>query len=160
VKNYSKRRLAILVRACQVVTQGNAERTSFDEVGLTQESFILKDPSADSDDDNNVNDAWVDEDENLFESSLVVGGTSSFCTSSARDVLKPQINEVLDCLDILNTKISIEKATKLLNDLTNELRLEIAKNPRKGGNIVNCSTVNLNVEENVTKKRRTHASKN
>jgi hypothetical protein len=45
--------------------------------------------------------------------------------ASARDILKPQINEILQCLDTLKSKTSIDKATKVLNDLANELRLEL-----------------------------------
>ncbi len=74
--------------------------------------------------------------------------------------MKPQINKVLQCLDTLKSKASIKKATKLLNDFANELRLELEKGSGTKRNIDNCCTVNMNVEENVSRKSRTYASRN
>jgi hypothetical protein len=45
--------------------------------------------------------------------------------ASARGILKQQLNEVLQSLDVLKTKLSKELTTKVLNDLANQLRLEL-----------------------------------
>jgi hypothetical protein len=74
--------------------------------------------------------------------------------ASTRDILKPQINEVLQCLDTLKSKTSIKKATKLLDNLANELRLEFGKLPGSKRNIDLCRTVNINVEKSPGKVER------
>jgi hypothetical protein len=99
-------------------------------------------------------------DDNLFANSFLEDDASSLAMASARDILKPQINEVLQCLDTLKSDISIQKATKLLNDLANQLRLELGKSSGSKRNIDQCRTVNINVEENAARKSRTYASKN
>jgi hypothetical protein len=76
--------------------------------------------------------------------------------ASARDILKPQINEVLQCLDSLKSKRSIQKATEVLNNLANELRLELGRSSVPKRNIDNCQTVNMNVEENLSKVEVMH----
>jgi hypothetical protein len=126
---------------------------------LTQESYLLHDNSSENGDDHVDND---DEDDNPFARSLLADQSSTPAMASARDILKPQINEVLQCLDTLKSKTSINKATKLLDDLANELRSEIGKSSGAGAkrNIDSCRTVNLNVEENASRKSRTYASKN
>jgi hypothetical protein len=150
VKNYSQKVIDTLLPIPQVHQEGNALRSTIAAEGMTQESYLV------NDDDDDYDDAT----DNLFASSLLEKDSSPFEMASARDILKPQINEVLQCLDILRSKSSIEKATKLLDGLANELRLELGKTSGTKRNIDNCGTVNMNVEENVTKKSRTHASKN
>jgi hypothetical protein len=108
------------------------------------------------------NDVHVDDDEDgtLYARSLLFDDWATTETASARDILKPQINEVLQCLDTLRSEASILKATKILDDLANELRLKIGKSFGAKRNIDNCCTVNMNVEENTSKKSRTYASMN
>jgi hypothetical protein len=111
------------------------------------------DQDQDTSDDNNG------EEDNAFASSLLVEKLSS--QASARDILKPQINEVLQCLDTLKSKSSIiQRATEVLNVLANELRLELGRSSILERNIDDCRTVNINVEENLSKKSRSYASKN
>jgi hypothetical protein len=121
---------------------GTLLRTTITEEGLTQESH----------DD--------EEEENLFTSSLLVEDLSSIAMTWAQDILKPQINEVLQYLDTLKSQSRIEQAHKLLNDFANELCSELGGSTRPKRNIENCCTVNLNVEENLSKKSRSYASKN
>ena len=129
---------------------------------MTQESFLIHDHSSvDEADDLDGGILFDDDDEdNIFARSLMVDDSSSLATASARDILKPQINEVLQCLDTLKSKSSIQKATRLLNAFANELRLELGMVSGKKRNIDNCRTVNMNVEENGARKSRTYASKN
>jgi hypothetical protein len=123
---------------------------------LTQESYIVdKYPSDQDQDTSNHNNGKKDI---VFASSLLVKELSS--QASARDILKPQINEVLQCLDTLTSKPGIQRATKVLNDSANELRLELGRSSIPKWNIDNCRTVNMNVEETLSKKRRSYASKN
>jgi hypothetical protein len=138
----------------EVHQETNATRSFVTSEGLTQESYLLhENSSGDNTDD--------DEEDNPFVSSLLVDDSlSSLSTPSARDILKPQINEVLQCLDTLKSRTSIQRATKLLDDLANELRLELAKLTGSKRNIDGCRTVNLNVEENAFRKSRTYASRN
>jgi hypothetical protein len=165
VKNYSREQLDRLVPNRQVIQEGDAQRTITTSEGLTQESYIPcnfpgEHSSDDQDKDHSEEDENDEEEENLFASSLLLDDRSSHdAMTSARDVLKPHINEVLKCLDTLKSKESFEKATKVLNDLANELRLELGTSGRKR-NIENCRTVNVNVEENVSRKSRSFASKN
>ena len=166
VKNYTPARLKKLVPSCQVIQEGNARRTITTSEGLTQESYIVQ-PLEDEDDlavGTDEDDLEVDneEDNNLFASSLLLldGASSLDAMALARDILKPHINEVLQCLDTLKSKESIEEATKVLNDLANKLRLELGSSSGPKRNIENCRTVNMNVEENLSKKKRSYASKN
>jgi hypothetical protein len=184
IKNYSQQEIALLLPVQAVVlpenaervTTGvngltqesylvvlpeNAERVTTGVNGLTQESYLVQDNSSDQDflDQDWGNDG-EDGEGNLFASSLEVEDLSLPEVASARDILKPQINDVLQCLDALKSKASIDKLTKLLNDFANELRLELATAQGPKRNIQNCMTVNMNVEENSYKKRRTFASKN
>jgi hypothetical protein len=158
VKNYSREQLDQLVPSRQVIQQGNAQRTITTSEGLTQESYIPLEYTYWDDQDKDHLDEDNEEEENLFGSSLL-DQPSHDAMASARDILKPHINDVLQCLDTLNSKDGFEKATKVLNDLANELRLEIGTSGRKR-NIDNCRTVNINVEENVGRKSRTFASRN
>jgi hypothetical protein len=80
--------------------------------------------------------------------------------SLARDIFKPQLNEVLQCVDALKSEASIQMATKVLNDLANQLCLELGDTSAPKRNIENSLTVNINVEENMLKKSRSYASKN
>jgi hypothetical protein len=155
VKNYSRQMLDSLLPSPQVLQEGNALRSIITTEGLTQESYLLHNNSSEDDADS-------DEDDNPFASSLFadVDDSSSLAMASARDILKPHINEVLQCLDIIKSKGSIEKATKLLNNLANQLRLELGKSSGAKRNIDSCRTVNMNVEENISRKSRTYASKN
>jgi hypothetical protein len=154
VKNYSQPRLARLVSCRNVVQEGHAQRTSIYDEGLTQESYVVGVDDQDSTDDLSDDEAG----DNIFADSLLVDDHQEM--SEARDILKPQINEVLQCLDTLKTKKSIEKATNVLNQLANELRLELGSLSGKKRNIDHCRVVNINVEENVSRKNRTYASKN
>jgi len=167
LKNYSCQVLNRLLPIPQVLLEGNAMRSIITAEGLTQESYLIQENSKEDkmdNVDNGIDSDNIDDDENLFADSLVVNNLSSLVMTSARDVLKPQINEVLQCLDTLKTKTSIQKATKLLNQLANELRLELGRSVSKRSglkrNIDNCRTVNINVEENTSRKSRTYASKN
>jgi hypothetical protein len=163
VKNYSKEQIQRLVPSVQIIIQGNAQRTITTGEGLTQESYIHHDNEEidvlfDEDDDHDLL-AISNDQENLFAKSLLLDDFSGLAMPSARDLLKPQINEVLQCLDILKSKSSIEQATTVLNDLANQLRLELGSTGRKR-NIENCRTVNMNVEENMSRKSRSYASRN
>jgi hypothetical protein len=80
--------------------------------------------------------------------------------ASARDILKPHVNELMQCLDALKSKESFDMAAKVLNDLANKLRLKLGTSSGPKWNTENCCTVNMNVEENLSKKKRSHASKN
>jgi hypothetical protein len=162
VKNYSRQLLDRLLPSHRVVPDGNAVRSFMTAEGLTQESYLIGENSTDDEEDNEEADNVEDNEEadNVFANSLLVDDSSSLAMASARDILKPQINEVLQCLDTLKSKISIQKATKLLNDLANELRLELGNSSGSKRNIDLCRTVNINVEENVSRKSRTYASKN
>jgi hypothetical protein len=51
-------------------------------------------------------------------------------------------------------------AQQVPNDFANELCLELGGSSRPESNIEHCLTVNLNVEENLSKKSRSYASKN
>jgi hypothetical protein len=167
VKNYSENFIDRLVPSTQVIQQGNAQRTIITGEGLTQESYIVQDNDEEvfeEDDllaDNIVKDS-TDQDnpfDNPFANSLLLEDSSILAQGTAREILKPQINEVLQCLDILKSKKSIEQATTVLNNLANELRLELGTSGRKR-NIENCKTVNMNVEENTSRKNRSYASRN
>jgi hypothetical protein len=147
-----------------VIENGNLKRTFKPSEGLTQESYIVQAGSSGEDsnyeialDEDHKDDSEVEG--NVFANSLLVDNLSTIHTTSARDILKPHINEVLQCLDTLKTQASMDKVTKFLNDCANEMRLEIGTAGRKR-NIENCLTVNINVEENLAKKNRTYASKN
>jgi hypothetical protein len=152
VKNYTQDPLHRLVPNPQVIQQGNALQTTVTEEGLTQESYIVstlrrtttttkEGLTQESHDDK--------EEDNLFASSLLVEDSSSIAMAWARDILKPQINEVLQYLDTLKSQSRIEQAHKLLNDFANELCSELGGSTRPKRNIENCHTVNLNVEENL-----------
>jgi hypothetical protein len=175
VKNYSLEQLRRLVPTRQVIREGNARRTTIIEEGLTQESYLVtnnnsSDPEEDDEDavvnNNYPSDQEDDDDEeavddNLFATSLLEEESSTIAlTSAARDILKPQINEVLQCLDTLKSESSMQMASKVLSDLANQLRLQLANSSGPKRNIENCLTVNMNVEENASKKSRTYASRN
>jgi hypothetical protein len=153
VKNYSWELLHRLVPCSHVIQHGNALKTTITKEGLTQESFILDKSSLDHD----KND---EEEDNIFASSLLVNDLSSIAMASARDILKPQINEVLQCLHTLKSKSRIKQATKLLNGFADELCLELGRSSGPKRNIENCLTVNMKVEESLSKKSRSYASKN
>jgi hypothetical protein len=158
VKNYSSEQLAELVPSLQVMQLGNAQRTITTSEGMTQESYIVL-PHCDE--DNIEMDDEDHLDDNLFESSLLHDDLPSFeAMASARDSLKPHMSEVLECLDALKSEESIEEARKVLNDLANKLRLDLATSSGRKRNIDNCRTVNMNVEEDLCKRGRSHASKN
>ena len=123
---------------------------------MTQESYIGNEYPSEQDKD--TVDQNNEEGETVFASSLLVEELSS--QASAQDILKPHINEVLQCLDTLKSKRSIQKATEVLNKLANEWRLELGRSSVPKPNIDNCQTVNMNVEENLCKKSRSYASKN
>jgi hypothetical protein len=129
---------------------------------MTQESHILGNTSSDKEEDSEEedNDFPSNQEDSLFASSLLLDGLSSNVMSSARDILKPQLNEVLQCLDVLKSEASIQMATKVLNDLANQSRLELGGTSAPKRNIENCLTVNINVEENLWKKSRRYVSKN
>jgi hypothetical protein len=100
--------------------------------------------------------------DNIFASSLLVDDLVMPEMASARDILKPQINEVLQCLDTLKSQSSINLASKVLNYLTNQLWLDLgttSSGSKWKRNIENCRTVNRNLEENILKKSRTYASR-
>jgi hypothetical protein len=156
VKNYSLEQLQRLVPSCQVIQRGNARRTTIVKEGLTQESYQA-DNNNSSDQDDDDDDATED---NLFASSLLLDDSSTIAIALARDILKPQTHEVLQCLDTLKSKFSIEMASKALNNWANELRLQLANSSGPKRNIENCLTVNMNVKENQSKKSRTYASRN
>ena len=156
LKNYSDEELDRILPNPQVVQHGNAQRTTITGEGLTQESYIVNEYPSDQDQD--TSDHNDGEEDNAFASSLLVEELSS--QASARDILKPQINEVLQCLDTLKSKSSIQRATEVLNVLANELRLELGRSSIPKRNIDDCRTVNINVEENLSKKSRSYASKN
>jgi hypothetical protein len=164
VKNYSQLELERIVPNDEVFENGNVRRTFRPSEGLTQESYIVQAESSgeDSNDEITLDEDHKDDSEvegNVFANSLLVDNFSTIHSTSARDILKPHMNEVLQCLDTLKTQASMDKATKLLNDFANEMRLEIGTTGRKR-NIENCLTVNINVEENLSRKSRTYASKN
>jgi hypothetical protein len=157
VKNYSREQLEMLLPSHQVLQEGNMQRSFIECEGLTQESYTVFNENKDVEQEDSR------EAQNLFARSLVVDDLSAPpMPALARDNLKPHINEVLQCLDYLNSKESINKARKVLNDLANELRLELATSSRPGTkrNMENCQTVNINVEEDSGKKGRTYASRN
>jgi hypothetical protein len=154
VKNYSVEEVDRLLPNHQVVQHGNAQQTTITGEGLTQESYIVNDYPSDQDQDSSYE--RNEEEGTVFESSLLVEELSS--QASAQDILKPQINEVLQCLDTLKLKSSIQRATEVLNDLVNELHLELGRSSKR--NIDNCGTVNLNMEKNLSKKSRSYALKN
>jgi hypothetical protein len=118
------------------------------EEGMMQESYILGDNASDKEEDSEEedNDFPSNQEDSLFASSLLLDGLSSNVMSSARDILKPQLNEVLQCLDALKSEASIQMATKVLNDLGNQLRLELGGTSAPKQNIENCLTVNINVK--------------
>ena len=153
VKNYLQQVIDRLLLLPQVHQEGNVLQSTITAKGMTQESYLV-----------NKNDSNHDEidvtTDNLFASSLLEDDSSPFEMALARDILKPQINKVLQCLDTLKSKASIEKATKLLNEFANELQLELGKTSGIKRNIDNFCTVNMNVEENLSRKSRTYASKN
>jgi hypothetical protein len=130
--------------------------------GLTQESHLLCENLTDGEEDKEEADNVEDnkEADNVFADSLLEDDSSSLAMASTRDILKPQINEVLQCLDTLKSKISIKKATKLMNNLANELHLELGKSSGSKRNIDLCCMVNINIKENASRKSRTYASKN
>jgi hypothetical protein len=162
VKNYSRELLHRLVPNPQVIQQGNALQTTITEEGFTQESYIIgtllrttiteEELTQESHDD--------EEEDNLFASSLLVEDSSSIAMAWARDILKPQINKVLQCLDTPKSQSRIEQARKLLHNCANELHLELGRLSRPKRNIENCLTVNLNIKENLSKKSRSYTSKN
>jgi hypothetical protein len=117
--------------------------------------------SGDHDADDLEGDIHFDDndEDNIFARSLMVDDSSSLAMASAQDILKPQINEVLQCLDTLKSKTRIQRATKLLNNLANELHLELRTSGVKC-NIDSCRKVNMNVEENTSRKSIKYASKN
>jgi hypothetical protein len=89
VKNYSSNQLNRILPSHQVIQQGNVQRTTITTgEGLMQEIFIIKEYSSDQDKNNK-------EESTLFVSSLLVNDLSSLPMASARDILKPQTNEVL-----------------------------------------------------------------
>jgi hypothetical protein len=112
------------------------------------------------------------EDTDAFASSLLVDEELySLAMAPARDILKPQIDEILQLLDTLKSKKSIETATKVLKDLAQELHLEIAATTLSSSssgskrNIENNSRTKVNnnrnvVEENLSRKSRSYASRN
>jgi hypothetical protein len=155
LKNDSDDELGRLLPNHQVVKHGNAQRTTITGEGLTQESYIVKEYPSDQDQDTSEDNNG--EEDNAFASSLLVEELSS--QASARDILKPQINEVLQCLDTLKSKSSIQRATEALSVLANELRLELGRSSMPKRNIDDCRTVNINVEENLSKKSGIYASK-
>jgi hypothetical protein len=164
VKNYSENFIDRLVPSTQVIQQGNAQRTIITSEGLTQDSYIVHDNNEEDffeEDDLIADDIFTDSNDqgNPFANSLLLEDSSILAQPTARDILKPQINEVLQCLDTLKSKKSIEQATMVLNNLANELRLELGTSGRKR-NIKNCKTVNMNVEENTSRKKRSYASRN
>ena len=100
-------------------------------------------------------------DDNLFENSLLHDDLPSFdAMASARDSLKPHMSQVLECLDALKSEESIEEARKVLNDLANKSRLDLATSSGRKRNTDNCRTVSVSVEEDLSKRGRSHASKN
>jgi hypothetical protein len=50
-------------------------------------------------------------------------------------------------------------ATKVLNDLANQLHLQLGGMSAPKQNIKNCLTVKMDVKENLSKKKRSYASK-
>ncbi len=146
MQNYSDDELDRLLPNHQVVQHGNVQRTTITGEGLTQESYIVKEYPSDQDQD--TSDDNNGEEDNAFANSLLVEELS--LQASARDILKPQINEVLQCLDTLKSKSSIQRATEVLNVLANELRLELGRSSIPKRNIDNCRKVNINVEENLS----------
>jgi hypothetical protein len=164
IKNYSQNFIDSIVPSTQVFQQGNAQRTITTGEGLTQESYIVNDNEEEAffeEDDVLVNDIFgnSNDEDNPFANSLLLDDSTILPQPTARDILKPQINEVLQCLDILKSQKSIEQATTVLNSLANELRLQLGTSGRKR-NIENCKTVNMNVEENTSRKNRSYASRN
>jgi hypothetical protein len=162
VKNCLHEQLHALVPSNQVVQRGNAMRTTIIKGGMTQESYILGNNSSDKEEDSEEkdNDIPSNQEDSLFASSLLLDGLSSNVMSSARDILKPQLNEVLQCLDALKSEASIQMPTKVLNDLANQLPLNLGGTSAPKRNMDNCPTVNINVEDNLLKKSRSYASKN
>jgi hypothetical protein len=156
VKNYSQEQLVRLVPSHQVIREGNALRAIMQSEGLTQESHIVCQCSSSNEDNM---DEEEEDNSNLFASSLLVEDPFSLAMASARDILKPHVNEALQCLDALKSQKSMEKATKLLNDFANELRLELAMSSGPKQNIENCRTANMNVEEKSSRESRSHASR-
>jgi hypothetical protein len=158
VKNYSREQLDRLVPSHRVIQERNAQRTIITDEGFTQESYIVCHDSLEDDEEKDNIFASSDNEENPFANSLVLDDLFPLAMASARDILKPQMNEVLQCLDVLKSQKSIEKATTVLNNLVNDLRLELGSARKR--NIENCLTVNMNVEENVSRKARSFASRN
>jgi hypothetical protein len=158
VKNYSREQLDRLVPSHRVIQERNAQRTIITDEGFTQESYIVCHDSLEDDEEKDNIFASSDNEENPFANSLVLDDLFPLAMASARDILKPQMNEVLQCLDVLKSQKSIEKATTVLNNLVNDLRLELGSARKR--NIENCLTVNMNVEENVSRKSRSFASRN
>jgi hypothetical protein len=111
VKHYLREQLRALVPSNQVVQRGNAMQTTIIEEGMTQESYILGNNSSDKEEDSEAedNDFPSNQENSLFASSLLLDGLSSNVMSSARDILKPQLNEVQQCLDALKSETSIQR---------------------------------------------------
>jgi hypothetical protein len=131
VKNHSPEQLGRLVPGHQVVQEDDVQRTVITRQGFTEEEDVIFASSNDK--------------ENPFANSLVFDDLSPLAMASARNILKSQTNEVLQCLEILKSQESIEKATTALNNLANELRLDLGSTGRKR-TLENCLAVNMNVD--------------
>jgi hypothetical protein len=145
---------------------GNVTRSIIPSEGLTQESYVVEEEGSDEGNNDFTHNLEDDTDpgNNVCASSLLLDDDLVMPDmTSARDILKPQMNEVLQCLDTLKSQSSIHLASKVLNNLANQLGLDLGttSGSKRKRNIENCWTVsNINVEENVSKKSRTYASRN
>ena len=82
-------------------------------------------------------------------------------SASPRSYLKPQIDEMLQCLERLKSEEMTEKASTMLDSFVNEMRLDLAASTSGWKrNIDECRTVNINVEERMDQTARIYASKN
>jgi hypothetical protein len=115
VNNYSQNQLRWLVPTLQVMQMGNVTRNIILSEGLTQESYIVEEGA--SDEGNNEFTLDLEDDtepgHNIFASSLLVDDLVMPDMASARDILRPQINKVLQCLDTLKSQSSIDLASYL-----------------------------------------------
>jgi hypothetical protein len=119
VKNYTQEQLERLVPGHPVVQERDAQQTIVAGEELTQWNHMVSPVDTFIEDTDTVaadaKFATSDNEETPFANSLVVDDLSPLAMASARDVLKPQLTEVLQCLDLLKFQKSIKKATMVLN---------------------------------------------
>jgi hypothetical protein len=148
VQNYTEQKINLLIPLTFVSTQ----RTIRVADGLTQESFISEldiafDQELNEDEDDTFNNC-LDSDDNEIPTDYV----------NPRDLLKPQLNDLFQLMETLKSPEWNEKSVVLLDDFVKEMRLAISYTRKR--NIESCLTVNANVEERSSGRKRNYASRN